>query len=106
MECGRIDEYDPATKTASSDYRHHRYSLLESEAVCLTSINGCAYLPLQLNEPIPVDPDKTLAQRIPSPFTDFSVELDRRTRKVLKVFSGGLAEDHLHIIVKLPGKCE
>ena len=53
----------------------------------------------QLNNPIPVDPEETLPQRLPSSYTDCSVQLDRRTRQVSEVFPGDLAKNHIQIIV-------
>jgi hypothetical protein len=58
-----------------------------------------ANLPSQLNTPIPIDPDSTLAKRLPKPIT----KLDRRTRKVSDVLPDR-PEGHLHIIVRLRGK--
>jgi hypothetical protein len=105
MECGGIDEDDPARKTAPSDYRHHRSIPLESEAVLPTGVNICAHLCSQLNDPISVDDDDddTLPKLLSKPITDFSVKLGKRTQKLSDVFPD-LPEDHLHIIVKLPGK--
>jgi hypothetical protein len=104
MGRGGIDEGDPARKTPSSDYRHRRSSPLESEAILLTGVNVCAHLRSQLNDPIPVDDDDdTLPQLLSKPITDFSVKLGKRTQKLSGVFPY-LPEDHLHIIVELPGK--
>ena len=58
----------------------------------------------QLNAPILVDPDPTLAQRLLKPTIDFSVKLDGRMLKISDIFSKGLAKDHLHIIVEVRGK--
>ena len=102
MERGGIDEGDPARKTSSSEYRHHRSIPLESEAVLLTGVDVFAYLRPQLNNPISIGND-TLPQLLSKPITDFSVNLDNCTQKLSDVFPY-LPEDHLHIIVKLPGK--
>jgi len=101
MECGGIDEGDPASKTSSSEYRHHRSSPLGSEVVLITGINVFAHL----NDPIPIDDDDddTLPQLLSKPITDFFVKLGKCTQKLSDVFPY-LPEDHLHIIVKLPGK--
>jgi len=104
MERGGTDEGDPASKTSSSEYRHHRSSPLESEVVLITGINVFAHLRPQLNDPIPIDDDDddddTLPQLLSKPIT---VELGKYTQKLSDVFPY-LPEDHLHIIVKLPGK--
>jgi hypothetical protein len=104
MERGGIDGCDPATKTPSSDHRYHRSCPLESEAVLLTGVNICAHLRSQLNDPIPVDDNEdTLPQLLSKPIPDFSVKLGKRTQKLSEVFPC-VPENHLHIIVKLPGK--
>ena len=103
MGRGGIDEGDPARKTSSSDYRNHRSSPLESEAVLLTGVDDFAHLRSQLNDPIPVDDDDTLPKLLSKPITDVSVKLGKRTQKVSDVFPY-LPENHLHIIVEVPGK--
>ena len=102
MDRRYLDEGDPASKAAPSEDRHRRYSPLESEAVLLTGVNVCAHLRSQLKDSIPVD-DDTLPQLLSKPITDFFVELDKLTQKLSDAFPY-LPEDHLHIIVKLPGE--
>ena len=77
--------------------------LIVRQSYLLSSVDVRAQMPSQLKVPIPVDPDPTLAERLPKPITDFSVELDRRTLKVSDVFPDR-PEGHLHIIVRLRGK--
>ena len=103
MGRGGIDEDNPARKIPSSDYRHYRYSPLESEAVLLAGINVCAHFRSQLKDPLPIKPALTLTQRLPSPITDICIPLNEPTDAVSEVFPS-LPENHLHIIVKLPGK--
>jgi hypothetical protein len=103
MERGGFDEGNPARKTVPSDYRHSRYSSLESEATVLfIGINICAtHLCSQLNDPIPVDDNnETLPQRLSKPITDFSVKLGKRTQKLSDIFPS-LPEDHISKIVFL-----
>jgi len=102
MEHGGVEECDSAMKTLSSEHRNYRFRPLEGEGVLLTGINFCAHLRSQLNAPIPVDND-SLPQLLSKPITDVSVELDKCTQKLSDAFQD-LLEDHLHIIMRLPGK--
>lgn len=77
--------------------------LWKVRAVSFIGMSFRANPPSQLNDPIPIDPDPTLAERLPKPVTDFSVKLDRRTRKMSDVLPD-CPEGHLHIIVRLRGK--
>jgi hypothetical protein len=89
MGRGGIDEGDPASKTASSDHRHHRSSPLEGDAVLLTGVDVFAHLPSQLNEPIPVDPEESLHQRLPKQINDSSVKwagVRRSCRSSFQIF--------------------
>jgi hypothetical protein len=108
LGCGPIGEGDPAGKKRSRCTRRLEDSPSESESgVLLTSVKfkRCAHhLPSQLNEPIPVDPEETLLQRLPKPITDSSINL-KRTRKVSDAFPDRpLSVAHLQIIVTLRGK--
>ena len=99
MEHGPTEKGDSARKIRSSQSRNLTDSPSESEAVRLTTVNVGAHSPFQLNNPIPVDPEETLPQRLPSSYTDCSVQLERRTRQVSDVFPGDLAKNHIQIIV-------
>jgi len=59
----------------------------------------------KLNDPIPVpdDDDDTLPQLLSKPITSFSVKLNKLTQKLSDALPY-LPENHLHIIVQLPGK--
>ncbi len=77
---------------------------MESKDVLFTGVDVRAHLPSQLNEPIPVEPVKTLLQRLPKPISAFSVELEC-THKVSDAFPNRPRENHLEIIaVTLVGK--
>jgi len=103
MGRGGIDEGDPAGKNAPSEDRHHRYSPFESETVFFISVSVSAHCISQLNDPVQIAPASTLAQRVPSPIIDFSVELEEPTDKISDVFPKHLGHN-LHIIVKLRRK--
>ena len=95
---------DQLKKAIRQEKRHLR-NLDVSEIVLrkvrrLSSVNVRAHSPFQLNNPIPIDPEPTLPQRLLSSYTDdCSVQLDRRTRQVSDVFPGDLAKNHIQIIV-------
>jgi hypothetical protein len=81
---------------------------MEGEDTLVTSVNVPADLPSQLNDPIRIEPIRTLIERLPSPTTDFFVALEEPTHTVSGVFLQH-PEDHVHIIVtvKQPlGKCK
>jgi hypothetical protein len=72
----------------------------------LISINVCAHLRSQLNDPIPVPDDNdhhTLPQLLSKPITSFSVKLSKCTQKLSDALPYR-PENHLHIIVELSGK--
>jgi hypothetical protein len=66
----------------------------------VTSVNVPADLLSQLNDPIRIEPIRTLIERFPSPIAKFSVALEEPTHKVSDVFPPDLLEGHLHLIVK------
>ena len=77
--------------------------LLKVRPSCLPAWRVLMSYPSQLNEPILVDPEETLLQRLPKSITDFSVKL-RRTELVSNAFPNPPSMKHLQIIVMLQGK--
>ena len=61
---------------------------------------------LQLKEPMPIDPEDTIAKRLP-PLGDRYAPKLRTLSKVSSLFPH-LLENHLHIVVELPplSECE
>jgi len=76
--------------------------LLKVRSSCLPALDCTHDLSSQLNEPIPVDPEETLLQRIPKLITNHSVKL-RRTEQVSDAFPIR-CKKHIQIIVMLRGK--
>lgn len=115
-----MEDSDSATPVQAMAYTGHKIDdviqqihmqcpeIPESEMIILkvkisppTSIN-ISDLPSQLDNPIPLEPAKTLKSRLPPQIT---IPLEGPSRKVSEFFPELPNEDHLHLIVKKrPGK--